>query len=145
MNRMAKRTVWVALALSLAWALPAIAQESTGPKEQAAIAAAEKFLALVDAGKYAESWAETSSLFKSQVSQQEWVAKISGLRPFFGAVTQRAVKSSQYLTSPPGAPDGEYVLILFQTTFVKKQHAIETVTPALDQDGKWRVSGYFIK
>ena len=145
MNYKAIRIIWVALALSLVWPSPVFAQESTGPKEQAAIAAAEKFLALVDAGQYAESWEAASSLFKSQVSQKDWVEKISRVRPLFGAVNQRAVKSSQYLTSPPGAPDGEYVLILFQTSFAKKQHAIETVTPALDQDGKWRVSGYFIK
>jgi hypothetical protein len=44
-----------------------------------------------------------------------------------------------------GPPDGEYVVIQFETSFENKKSAIETVTPMLDQDGKWRVSGYFIK
>lgn len=26
-----------------------------------------------------------------------------------------------------------------------KKSAIETVTPMMDKDGKWRVSGYYIK
>lgn len=145
MNLKTLRTLLVALALVLTWMGPAIAQESTGPQEQAAIAAAEKFLALVDAGDYAQSWNEASSLFRSQVPQAEWVAKISRLRPVFGKVLRRSVKSTRFLTSPPGAPDGQYVLILYQTTFVNKQAAIETVTPSLDKDGTWRVSGYFIK
>jgi hypothetical protein len=26
-----------------------------------------------------------------------------------------------------------------------KQSAVETITPMLDKDGKWRISGYYIK
>jgi hypothetical protein len=37
------------------------------------------------------------------------------------------------------------VVIQYETIFEKKQSAIETVTPMLDKDGKWRVSGYYIK
>jgi len=29
--------------------------------------------------------------------------------------------------------------------FEKKKAAVETVTPMMDRDGTWRVSGYFIK
>jgi hypothetical protein len=49
------------------------------------------------------------------------------------------------MQSLPGAPDGEYVVIQFKTAFENKKFAIETVTPMLDGDGKWRVSGYFIR
>ena len=45
----------------------------------------------------------------------------------------------------PGAPDGEYVVIQFETSFENKKHAIETVTPMMDKDGTWRVSGYYIR
>jgi phosphoglycolate phosphatase len=31
------------------------------------------------------------------------------------------------------------------TVFENKKSAIETITPTLDNDGEWRVSGYFIK
>ena len=50
-----------------------------------------------------------------------------------------------YKTSVPGAPDGEYVVIQFQTIFEHKASAIETVTPSKEKDGAWRVSGYYIK
>jgi hypothetical protein len=55
------------------------------------------------------------------------------------------MRTKNYKTSLPGAPDGEYVVIQFGTSFENKKTAIETVTPMLDKDGKWRVSGYYIK
>jgi hypothetical protein len=45
----------------------------------------------------------------------------------------------------PGAPDGQYVIIQFETSFENKQNAVETVTPMLDTDSQWRISGYYIK
>jgi len=45
----------------------------------------------------------------------------------------------------PGAPDGEYVVIQYETEFEKKASAVETVTPERDKNGTWRVSGYYIK
>jgi hypothetical protein len=44
----------------------------------------------------------------------------------------------------PGAPEGEYVVIQYETQFEHKAGAIETVTPLREKDGSWRVSGYFI-
>jgi ribosomal protein S17E len=40
---------------------------------------------------------------------------------------------------------GEYVVIQFETSFENKKTAVETVTPMMDKDGIWRVSGYYIK
>jgi len=48
------------------------------------------------------------------------------------------------MTSLPGAPDGQYVVLRFETSFDNKAKAIETVTPMLD-DGTWRVSGYYVQ
>ena len=49
------------------------------------------------------------------------------------------------MTDIPNAPDGEYVVIQFDTVFENKKEAIEKITPMLDPNGKWRVAGYFIK
>ena len=62
-----------------------------------------------------------------------------------GKLISRQVKSTSYRTSLPGAPDGEYVIIQFKTSFDNKKSAIETVTPMKEKDGSWRVSGYYIK
>jgi hypothetical protein len=36
-------------------------------------------------------------------------------------------------------------MVLFRSSFSNKQSAVETVTPMLDPDGTWRVSGYYIR
>jgi len=124
-------------------ALSGIAAEPE--KEKAAVAAAEKWVALVDGGKYAESWKEASEYFRNAVKQEQWEQMARAVRQPLGKIVSRKMKSSTYKTALPGAPDGEYVVITFKTAFENKKTAIETVTPMLDKDGKWRVSGYFIK
>ena len=58
---------------------------------------------------------------------------------------ERKLKSREYATSLPGAPDGQYVIIQYDTSFEHKQAAVEIITPMLGGDGQWRVSGYFIR
>lgn len=113
-------------------------------KEQAAVQSAETWLALVDEGEYGESWDEAASIFKNALPKDKWVEMLGSTRPPFGKVLQRNVKTKVYTTSVPGAPDGEYVVIQFQTEFEHKASAIETVTPSKEKDGSWRVSGYYI-
>ncbi|MCX5849330.1 MAG: DUF4019 domain-containing protein [Deltaproteobacteria bacterium] len=113
--------------------------------EKAAITAAEKWLTIVDKGKYMESWKESSEYFKNAVTQDQWAQAVQGVREPLGKLISRKVKSATYTTSLPGAPDGQYVIIQFNTSFENKKSGVETVTPRMDSDGKWRVSGYYIK
>ena len=114
-------------------------------KEVAALHAAEKWLAMVDSEKYVESWKEASEFFRNAVQPQQWEQSMRAVRKPLGTLIFRKVKSKTYRTSLPGAPDGEYVVIQFETSFENKKSAIETVTPMMDKDGKWRVSGYYIR
>ena len=114
-------------------------------KEKNAVTVAEKWLGMVDAGKYSESWKEAAVYFRNAVKQEQWEQAMQSVRKPLGKLVSRKVKSASYKTSLPGAPDGEYVVILFETSFENKKSAIETVTPMMDKDGKWRVSGYYIK
>ena len=114
-------------------------------KEKVAAAAAEKWVALVDGGKYAESWKAAAAYFKNAVKQEQWEQAAQAVRKPLGKLVSRKVKTSTYKTELPGAPDGEYVVVTFETAFENKKTATETVTPMMDKDGTWRVSGYFIK
>lgn len=113
--------------------------------EAEALAAAEEWLALVDAGDYQKSWEGAASLFKSAVTPEQWEQSLRGALSPLGAMKSRKEKNRRYETSLPGAPDGEYVIFQFDTSFENKQAAVETVTPMKDTDGKWRVSGYWVK
>ncbi len=109
------------------------------------VMSAESWLQMVDAGQYEESWDESSEVFKSAVSRAGWGQSLNSVRMPLGDLVSREVKSAQYATSLPGAPDGEYVVVQFTTVFSHKKSAIETVTPMKDPDGVWRISGYYIR
>ncbi|MGD2028980.1 MAG: DUF4019 domain-containing protein [Desulfobacterales bacterium] len=114
-------------------------------KEKAAVSAAEEWLTMVDHGKYQESWKEAAQYFKNAVTEQQWEQSLQAVRKPLGKLIYRNVKSKIYKTSLPGAPEGEYVVIRFETSFENKKSAMETVTPMMDTDAKWRVSGYYIR
>jgi hypothetical protein len=113
--------------------------------EEAAQLVAGKWLAVVDAGNYAQSWTEAAMYFKKSIDQRGWEHALTAARQPLGKVLSRKVLSAAYATSLPGAPDGQYVIIRFDSAFEEKRSTIETVTPMKEPDGKWRVSGYFIK
>ena len=138
------RSIHVALALASLWLVAQTAPAMSGPEDDAQ-AAAEAWLVLVDSGNYDESWEEAATLVQQAVSKEDWNRSIAGARRNFGKMLSRSVKSRTYAETLPGAPDGQYVVIQFQTTFEKKKEAIETITPMMDSDATWRVSGYFIK
>lgn len=121
------------------------AMASDAGKEASAVSAAEKWLTTVDAGEYTTSWKEAAELFRNAVKPEQWEQSMQAARKPLGKLISRKVRTKIYKTSLPGAPDGEYVLIQFKTSFENKKTAIETVTPMMDKDGKWRVSGYYIK
>ncbi|NOZ12184.1 MAG: DUF4019 domain-containing protein [Acidobacteria bacterium] len=114
-------------------------------KEAAAIKAATNWLQLVDNGKYVKSWEEAATIFKKAVSKEKWEKAMVQVRKPLGDLISRKVKSATFTTSLPGVPDGQYVVIQFETVFANKKSAVETITPMLDKDGNWHVSGYFIR
>jgi len=130
-------------------ALLVFAVSCSGPAnpaaEQAASAAAEEWMALVDEGRYGDSWQASSELFRIAVTKEQWESSLRGVRMPLGNVVSRKVSSMQYVEELPGAPDGQYVVIQYKTSLEFKKSAVETVTPMIDKDGQWRVSGYYIK
>lgn len=113
--------------------------------EDAAKQSAETWLALVDSGKYADSWEQASQSFKTAITKDQWQSALQSVRDPLGKLMTRKLTSANYTKALPGAPDGEYVVIQYETSFANKASAVETIVPTLDKDGKWRVSGYFIK
>jgi hypothetical protein len=110
-----------------------------------AVQAAESWLAIVDGADYGRSWTEAAAYFRGAVPREQWEGQIAGVRGPLGAVQSRTVRSATPATTLPGAPDGSYVVIEFETSFANKANAIETVTPMQEQDGTWRVSGYYVR
>lgn len=114
-------------------------------KEKAAQAAALRWLAHVDDGKFDPSWNQASGMFRQAIGKEEWKRALEHSRTPPGKLESRKLTMAAHTTRLPGAPEGEYVVLQFATSYANKKDAMETVTPMLDQDGVWRVSGYLVK
>ena len=132
------------LALLLGGAAVSLAQDEAAAEAEAR-SSAEAWLALLDAQKYAETWRQAGGMLRGAVTQDEWAKKLSVTLGPLGKVKSRSARSTEYSTTMPGAPDGEYVVVIFDTTFKNKQTAVETVPLTKEDDGTWRVSGYWIR
>jgi len=138
-----KPIAMLALILGLFLEAPAHAQD-TDTTAKAEIAALQ-WLKLSDSADYSGTWEQSAGLFKAAISKEGWETTIRRVRTPLGAVLSRKLKTAQFTRSLPGVPDGEYVAIQFETQFAHKAAAVETVTPLKEQDGSWRVSGYYIR
>ena len=120
--------------------------------ERTASTAAEKWLAFVDSGDFAQSWGQSSSLFRDGVqtpaifkrgmSEQRWQSSAAALQTQLGKAESRSLRSKRYAEELPGEPDGEYVVLEYETSFGGQKNAVEKVTVMKEEDGEWRVSGY---
>jgi hypothetical protein len=120
------------------------AQAAEADAVAGATAAATAWLAEIDAGKFGDSWEHAAPALKKAVSKSDWEGSVGGIRGQLGAVKSRKLRSANYTKSLPNAPEGEYVVMLYDTTFANKA-VVETVTPMRDKDGVWRVSGYYMR
>jgi len=139
----------IALALA-ALAAPAYATEKTDKTETAAKEAAEKaalaWLSFVDGGKYAQAWEAASDIVKNAIQQEQFGSTSAAVRTPLGAVEGRKLKSATPATQLPGAPDGQYMVLLFDTSFAeKKEGLVETVILAKGAEGAWKLAGYWIR
>jgi hypothetical protein len=107
--------------------------------------AAQSWLKQIDSGNYASSWNDASAYFRGALTQKRWVDALNGARKPLGKLVSRKLAQSQDAQSLPGAPDGNYVVMQFNTSFENKKSAVETVTFMQEKDGKWKAAGYYIK
>lgn len=110
----------------------------------AARTSVDAWLSLVDTHNHGASWETAASVFKNAVTQEQWSAALQKARVPLGQMKSRALKGST-VAKPPAAPDGEYLVFQFDTSFDQRASAVETVTAFKEKDGTWRVAGYFIK
>ena len=114
------------------------------PVHDQAASSGEAWLQLIDNGKYAASWKEASTYFRSRITEKTWVSTVQGVRSPLGARSSRKLQNITFTKTLPGAPDGSYAVMVFQTSFQNKASAAEQLTVMADGD-HWRAAGYFIR
>jgi hypothetical protein len=146
----------IPLVLSLALLLAACGPSSTAEGETsapdvaadvdaAALAAAEGWLALVDADDHEASWQATGPLFQEEVSAGEWRDSMTQVREDMGAVTERRLHDQTLETVMPGVPEGVYLMLEYRSVFERQPQGAELVVLARQEDGSWAVIGYFLQ
>lgn len=139
---MKKTFVAVMVLASCAIAVAAKAQQKP---EDLARQSAKPWLALVDSGKYAQSWNESSQYMRSSITKDKWDQEVGKARVATGVLRSRDLASIQYKKGLPNMPTAEYVMAVYNSSFQHWASAVETVFVMRDKDGKWRVAGYFVK
>jgi DNA-binding CsgD family transcriptional regulator len=115
---------------------PAALRETPDP---AVVDTARQWLALVDEGRWDESYRATGTAFRKLNTPQVWATVSEKVRVPLGAVIARTFVSQENLPAPPAG----YEVVKFSTRFANKD-AVETVT--LDREGgSWRVVGVTIR
>jgi serine/threonine protein kinase/type II secretory pathway pseudopilin PulG len=141
----AVETVTFALEKDGQWKAVAYLIRPRTAEQTAAVKEAEKWLAGIDAGNYADSWTNAAEFFQGAVTQDKWVQALESVRNPLGKLEFRTVDSAVTETQMPGASDGKYIVMQFETVFTRKKLATETVTFVLEKDGQLKADGYYIK
>jgi hypothetical protein len=102
------------------------------------------FLSYLDQGRYADSYAYTGMLIRTQLDRDAFSTQIQKTRVGTGALQSRELIDAGYTTTLPGAPEGQYVVLHYHASFANRPDTVETVTLAFAK-GYWRVVGYYIK
>jgi hypothetical protein len=139
MDRRTHLRVWLA-AFGLVSGLPAAAEPVADAR-----ASAMAWLARIDAADYDASWNSAAQVFQRALSSAAWRQAADAARAPLGKLRQRREQSATFTRTLPGAPDGEYVVLKFDSTFESKAQAVETAVAVRESGGAWKVAGYFIQ
>jgi hypothetical protein len=110
-------------------------------REREARTAAEEWVGLIDAARYASAYASEPARLRATTTQEQFVRSMEGRRQPFGRALSRNFIGAAFTRKLTGAPDGDYESILFRTSFAHKSVAAERVILS-HESGEWRVVDY---
>jgi hypothetical protein len=110
-------------------------------REKETRAAAEAWLASIDAADYSAAYAAEPPRLRAATTLEQFERSMESRRQPFGHVLSRKFIGSAFTRKLTGAPDGQYESILFRTSFAHKAVAAERVILSQEADA-WRVVDY---
>ena len=141
-GRQPERVAWLS-ALSLADLGRPVAGHADWEREATSVALS--WLRLVDVGRHSASWSAGAPLLREGLRPSDWDKALRSARAPLGRCSWRTLQSREAVLGPAGDLRGPYVVIRFESAFERRGQVVETVTPALGTDGRWRVAAYFIR
>jgi hypothetical protein len=104
--------------------------------------AADRWLKLMDQGKYGESWDISSNIFRYKLKKDEWIKAATKLRAPVGRMISRQLMNEIPKKNPTGLPEGLYMVLAYRSSFSNRPRAIELVTMVLSTNDQWKVLYY---
>ena len=101
--------------------IPLYNQSPDNEKVEQAKPAAVEFLGLIDSAKYAESWESSAGLMRDKVTRNDWIDKLNKARNLSGNLVQRVQKSASYATEAKDSPEGEYIMLIYESDFQRAE------------------------
>jgi len=143
-RRLAIHTVLILAGLAIIF-WPRVENKIDPAKAASARAATERFLAMVDDDRFAESWNMSAALIREKIPREKWAGKLKLFRAQYGKMLGRKEKEIRYSTEASGNNQGEFITLIFTADYERRKGAEETVTVMLEDDGNWRVGGFFVE
>ena len=121
--------------------LSACDSPATTRDEQAALAAAQRWLALSDSGDHAAAWNLSSNLLRMSVSKENWGTNQTRYYRMFGVPDHRDFIAAKFTPSVPGGEPGDHVVIEYRRRIKAGDTILEVLYMHRTGDG-WRTAGY---
>ena len=111
----------------------------------AALTSSMHWLTLVDGGNYGGAYEEAAVSFRKTIERLKWEVAAQNARAASGPLINRRMRTATFTRTLPGAPDGEYVIMQFDSRFDRQALITEMVVSEREKDGSWKVAGYWLK
>jgi hypothetical protein len=142
---MATRRALVCGALASAALVATARVRAQDPQQFLVQGIARDWLALVDAGRYEDSWKAAGAKFRLAIAPARWTEAVTKVRAPLGPLVKRTILKTQFTRTFPGVPEGDYAVVIFRVAYTKREDGEETVTLEREADGTWRVIGYVVR
>jgi hypothetical protein len=105
------------------------------------LTAGRAWLKLLDQGNYGESWETATKFIQYTLTKEEWIQSMDILRKPLGSMIDRTLVDMRVAMNPPNVPEGEYMILVFDTKFSSGTTAKELLTMQ-EHQGVWRLYTY---
>ena len=143
------RTILLAMTLAVNGGMAAYAAtnvfEKGSAEESAAVAAqAQRRIKSLDAGEHGQAWDQAARPFQELTPRPVFIAGIKSMRGMVGEAKARAILGVGFTKELQDAPPGYYAAVVFETNFANA-NGVEEKLVFFNQNGQWRLAGYFLK
>ncbi len=132
-----------AILITFCWTL-ALSSVNAGSYPERAVEAAYAFVEVVDQGDTLAAYWSGAALLQLANDEQQWVRQTERVRRLMGETLLRTLKTTRSVSNFSGLPDGDYLLISFETQTTNKQRMVEVLL-VQNSTGIPKICAYLIR